>query len=166
MEETMRLEAFWPYRVMHLAEVLDRAFLSLCGPEDELSWSEWQVLWCLGQSSPGTAKAIALRCGLSKTKISRAVRVLEDKRYLTRKRDRTDRRFELLSLTEAGAARFGRLEGQAQLFQRWLERNVNIAYLSSLDSGLRGFEDLIETGHLDKVSVSAGALSHDLLPGV
>jgi DNA-binding MarR family transcriptional regulator len=76
------------------------------------------------------------------------VKVLEDKGYLLRKKDRTDRRFELLSLTPRGQIRFERLASEASAFQRWLERSVNIAYLSSLDSGLVGLEDLISTGHL------------------
>lgn len=76
------------------------------------------------------------------------MKVLEDKGYLIRKKDRSDRRFELLSLTQKGQHRFERLADEAGAFQQWLERSVNIAYLSSLDSGLIGLEDLISTGHL------------------
>ena len=54
----------------------------------------------------------------------------------------------MLSLTPKGRQRFERLAHDASAFQRWLERSVNIAYLSSLDSGLVGLEDLISTGHL------------------
>ncbi len=148
MQDRLRMEAFMPFRLLRVAESVDHGFMHFCGPEDELSWSEWQVLWSLGERSPTTAKAISGYAGLSKTKISRAVKVLEDKGYLIRKKDRLDRRFELLSLTQKGQSRFERLAGEAQAFQRWLERSVNIAYLSSLDSGLVGLEDLISTGHL------------------
>lgn len=148
MQDRLRMEAFMPFRLLRVAESVDHGFMHFCGPEDELSWSEWQVLWSLGERSPTTAKAISGYAGLSKTKISRAVKVLEDKDYLVRKKDRLDRRFELLSLTQKGQLRFERLAGEAQAFQRWLERSVNIAYLSSLDSGLVGLEDLISTGHL------------------
>ncbi|SIR05679.1 DNA-binding transcriptional regulator, MarR family [Rhizobium sp. RU33A] len=137
-----------PFRLLRVAESVDHGFMQFCGPEDELSWSEWQVLWSLGERTPTTAKAISSHSGLSKTKISRAVKVLEDKGYLIRKKDRSDRRFELLSLTHKGQHRFERLADEAGAFQQWLERSVNIAYLSSLDSGLIGLEDLISTGHL------------------
>lgn len=137
-----------PFRLLRVAESVDNGFMQFCGPVDELSWSEWQVLWSLGERSPITAKAISGHSGLSKTKISRAVKVLEDKGYLVRRKDRLDRRFELLSLTTKGQQRFERLASEAGAYQRWLERNVNIAYLSSLDSGLVGLEDLISTGHL------------------
>lgn len=137
-----------PFRLLRVAESVDNGFMQFCGPEEELSWSEWQVLWSLGERTPTTAKAISAHAGLSKTKISRAVKVLEDKGYLVRRKDRTDRRFELLSLTPRGQQRFERLAGEAGAFQRWLERSVNIAYLASLDSGLGGLEDLISTGHL------------------
>lgn len=148
MQDRLRMETFMPFRLLRVAESVDNGFMQFCGPEDELSWSEWQVLWSLGERTPTTAKAISGHAGLSKTKISRAVKVLEDKGYLIRKKDRLDRRFELLSLTQKGQQRFERLASEASAFQRWLERNVNIAYLSSLDSGLVGLEDLISTGHL------------------
>lgn len=148
MQDRLRMEAFLPYRLIRVADRFDMAFSHYCGPEDELSWSEWQVLWSLGEQSPITAKAISMHSGLSKTKISRAVKVLEDRGYLLRKRDRVDRRFELLSLTEEGLARFDRLERCAHAFQRWLEQSVNIAYLSSLDSGLAGLEQLAAAGLL------------------
>lgn len=148
MQERLRMEAFMPFRLLRVAESVDNGFTQFCGPEDELSWSEWQVLWSLGERSPTTAKAISGHSGLSKTKISRAVKVLEDKGYLVRRKDRSDRRFELLSLTLDGQQRFERLAREAGAFQRWLERSVNIAYLSSLDSGLVGLEDLISIGHL------------------
>lgn len=148
MQDRLRMEAFLPYRLIRAADRFDTAFSDYCGPEDELSWSEWQVLWALGESSPITAKAISMHSGLSKTKISRAVKVLEDRGYVLRKRDRVDRRFELLSLTDEGLQRFDRLERRAHAFQHWLEQNVNIAYLSSLDSGLAGLEQLASAGHL------------------
>ncbi|MDH4440890.1 MAG: MarR family transcriptional regulator [Rhizobium sp.] len=153
------MEAFLPYRLIRVAERFDTAFAHFCGPDDELSWSEWQVLWSLGESSPITAKAISLHSGLSKTKISRAVKVLEDRGYVLRKRDRADRRFELLSLTDAGLERFDRLERCAHAFQRWLEQTVNIAYLSSLDSGLAGVEHLAAAGHL---RIAAAAVEETL----
>ncbi|WP_246780574.1 MarR family winged helix-turn-helix transcriptional regulator [Rhizobium sp. AQ_MP] len=148
MQDRLRMETFIPFRLLRVAESVDHGFMQFCGPEDELSWSEWQVLWSLGEHTPTTAKAISSHSGLSKTKISRAVKVLEDKGYLIRKKDRLDRRFELLTLTQKGQLRFERLAKEASAFQRWLERSVNIAYLASLDSGLGGLEDLISTGHL------------------
>ncbi|RKE84276.1 MarR family transcriptional regulator [Rhizobium sp. AG855] len=146
MQDRLRLDSFLPYRLIRVAERFDTAFTQYCGPDDELSWSEWQVLWSLGEQSPITAKSISLQSGLSKTKISRAVKVLEDRGYVLRKRDRADRRFELLSLSDEGLQRFDRLERSAQAFQGWLEQSVNIAYLSSLDSGLVGLEHMAAAG--------------------
>lgn len=161
MQETLRLEEFWPYRLMRMAEILDRAFSALCGPHDELSFSEWQVLWCLAEASPGTAKSIALRCGMSKTKISRAVKVLEDRGYITRRRDRSDRRFELLALTAEGFSRFARLEEKAQRFQTIIETHVAPGDLTSLHRGLHGVEDMLASGPFDQRVDRVGDLHSD-----
>lgn len=129
--------------------------MRFCGPEDELSWSEWQVLWSLGEAVTTTAKAICGQSGLSKTKISRAVKVLEDRTYLERKRDSHDRRFEILSLTPAGQARFAIFKRRAGAFQRWLEATIDLPYLSALDAGLGGLEDLMAAGHFRQLPAMA-----------
>ncbi len=60
-----------------------------------------------------TAKEIGERARMHKTKISRAVAKLEQRRYLKRTRDEADRRAEWLTLTPAGQAVYRDLRGVA-----------------------------------------------------
>ncbi|WP_371255996.1 MarR family winged helix-turn-helix transcriptional regulator [Ruegeria sp. 6PALISEP08] len=64
--------------------------------------TEWRVLFHLGLFGEMTAKDIGERAKMHKTKISRAVAKLEQRRYLKRTRDEADRRAEWLALTPAG----------------------------------------------------------------
>ncbi|CAH0341326.1 hypothetical protein RHI9324_03018 [Rhizobium sp. CECT 9324] len=155
MHDSFSMESFLPYRLIRATERLDTVFMQYCGPEDELSWSEWQVLWSLGEAVTTTAKAICGQSGLSKTKISRAVKVLDERGYLERKRDAHDRRFELLSLTPAGSVRFAAFRQRASEFQHRLEAIVDMPYLSALDTGLGGLEDLMAAGHFRQISAMA-----------
>jgi DNA-binding MarR family transcriptional regulator len=68
--------------------------------------TEWRVLFHLGIYGEMTAKEIGTRARMHKTKISRAVQKLEERRFLTRVRDTADRRSERLSLTAAGRAAY------------------------------------------------------------
>jgi DNA-binding MarR family transcriptional regulator len=68
--------------------------------------TEWRVLFHLGIYGEMTAKEIGQRAKLHKTKISRAVQKLVDRRFLTRKPDEQDRRAEQLALTPAGQAAY------------------------------------------------------------
>ena len=64
--------------------------------------TEWRVLFHLGFYGEMTAKEICDRGRLHKTKVSRAVAKLEERRFLTRKEVENDRRQAQLSLTKQG----------------------------------------------------------------
>ncbi|WP_446720123.1 MarR family transcriptional regulator, partial [Leisingera sp. ANG-S] len=53
--------------------------------------TEWRVLFHLGNYGQMTAKEIGSRAKIHKTKISRAVAKLSEKRFVTRTRDENDR---------------------------------------------------------------------------
>ncbi len=64
----------------------------------------------LGVYGPLTAKDICDRAKMHKTKISRAVQKLADRRYLKRAPSELDRRSEILMLTERGQEVYRRIE--------------------------------------------------------
>jgi DNA-binding MarR family transcriptional regulator len=64
--------------------------------------TEWRVLFHLGRYGAMTATVICERASLHKTKVSRAVHALEQKRFLIRTPKENDRRHETLSLTRKG----------------------------------------------------------------
>lgn len=82
--------------------------------------TEWRVIFHLGRYGELTAKDICDRARLHKTKVSRAVRALEQKRYLTRKSNDDDRRREWLSLTLGGTRVFRDLVREAERFDSHL----------------------------------------------
>ncbi len=142
------IERFLPYRLNRIAETFSGNFARYCSQTYELSWSEWQVLWALGEDLHTTAKAISAHSGLGKTKVSRAIKVLEDRNWLERTVDPADRRFELLRLTPEGRGNYLELRGLADRYQRWLESKLDLPYRNALDEGLLGMEDAIAGGLL------------------
>jgi len=99
---SQELLEFLPYRLFQAAEVTSRAFQKIYKDRYGMLRTEWRVLFHLGNSGSQTAKEIGQRASLHKTKVSRAVKALEAKRYLKREPVETDRRSEVLSLTKAG----------------------------------------------------------------
>lgn len=142
------IERFLPYRLNRLAETFSGNFSRYCSQTYELSWSEWQVLWALGEELHTTAKAISAHSGLGKTKVSRAVKALEDRHWLERSPDFNDRRFERLRLTPEGRRNYEELRQLAGHYQRWLETTLDLPYRNALDEGLLGMEDAIAGGLL------------------
>lgn len=96
------LEAFLPYRLVQAAEAVSLEFYRLYRSRYAMTRPEWRVMAHLGQYGALTARDICDRAQLHKTKVSRAVFSLEQRKWLKRGRDEGDRRFEWLELTGAG----------------------------------------------------------------
>ena len=86
--------------------------------------TEWRVMFHLGNTGDQTDKQICTRASLHKTKVSRAVKALENKRLLKRDTLNTDRRSELLCLTKQGKAVFADLTQVATDFDQRLEQSL------------------------------------------
>jgi DNA-binding MarR family transcriptional regulator len=98
----LRLEDFFPYRLNRIAVGVSRRFQAVYSKQFGLTIPSWRVLATIAQFGSITAKEIGLHSDMHKTKVSRAVRDLEQRRWLTRVTKPLDRREELLSLTAAG----------------------------------------------------------------
>src|SRR5262249_38676515 len=65
---------------------------------------EWRVLVTLGENGGMTGKAVGAHTHMHKTKVSRAVAQLEQRKFLSRRANRADLRESFLSPTPAGGA--------------------------------------------------------------
>ncbi|WP_038368465.1 MarR family winged helix-turn-helix transcriptional regulator [Bosea sp. UNC402CLCol] len=114
---TLALESFLPYRLNRLASVVSLKFRAVYGPHHDLTVPEWRVLATLAQFGTMTAKAIGAHSAMHKTKVSRAVRALEERRWLVRSRSELDRREEGLTLTAAGLRSYAEIVPRALAFE-------------------------------------------------
>jgi len=96
------LQGFLPYLLNQAAEESSLAFQQIYKSRYGMLRTEWRVLFHLGIYGRMTAREIGQRSKMHKTKISRAVAKLAQRRFLTRERDENDRRLEYLELTTAG----------------------------------------------------------------
>jgi DNA-binding MarR family transcriptional regulator len=114
----LQLEQFLPYRLNRIASAVSQDFRSVYGPHHDLTIPEWRVLATLGQFEEIGAKAIGQHSSMHKTKVSRAVRALEERRWLKRRESEEDRREEILSLTALGQKTYREIVPKALAFER------------------------------------------------
>ena len=114
----LQLEAFLPYRLNRIGAAVSQDFRSVYGPHHDLTIPEWRVLATLGQFEQMSAKAIGQHSAMHKTKVSRAVRALEERRWLKRSVSTADRREEILSLTALGRKAYQQIVPKALAFER------------------------------------------------
>jgi DNA-binding MarR family transcriptional regulator len=111
----IRLEDFLPHQLNVLSSLVSQALTRVYGTYG-IGIPEWRVLVSLGQFGVMTGKAIGARTHMHKTKVSRAVAQLEQRKYLTRRANRDDLREAFLSLTPAGRTVYEELAPRARAF--------------------------------------------------
>jgi len=111
------LSEFLPYLLFRAAEQTSRDFQNRYRSRYGMLRTEWRVLFHLGMGMQ-TAKQICDFAGLHKTKVSRAVQALEDKRFLNRTQNPNDRRSENLELTKQGQSALAELTEDASVFAK------------------------------------------------
>ena len=110
------LKDFLPYLLAQAAEKTGVEFQYFYKTKYGMLRTEWRVLFHLGRYGDMTAKDICDRARLHKTKVSRAVSALQEKRFLTRATQEKDRRHETLCLTRSGQRAYTDLSNAAQRF--------------------------------------------------
>ena len=116
--EDFDLRDFMPYLLNQAAEAMSRDLEVIYRGRYGMLRTEWRVVFHLGRYGALTAKDICDRARIHKTKVSRAVRALETKRYLKREQLADDRRHERLSLTTNGQRVFEDLVKEARHYDK------------------------------------------------
>ena len=102
----LKLEEFLPYRLNVVASLVSQALSRIYAERYGIGVPEWRVLVTLGQFGMMTGKAIGQHSPMHKTKVSRAVALLEKRKLLTRRANRADLREAFLALTPTGRAMY------------------------------------------------------------
>ena len=118
------LLTFLPYLLNQAAEAASLEFQQVYKDRYGMLRTEWRVLFHLGIFGRMTASEIGVRAKMHKTKISRAVSRLEKRRFLSRTRDKDDRRVEWLSLTPTGQAAYKDLRRVAETYDEALAEQL------------------------------------------
>jgi DNA-binding MarR family transcriptional regulator len=116
----LKLEEFLPYQLNVVASLVSQALSRVYARRYRIGVPEWRVLVTLGQYGVMTGKAIGAHSHMHKTKVSRAVALLEKRKLLARRSNRADMRESFLSLTGTGRAMYEEVAPHALDFARRL----------------------------------------------
>jgi DNA-binding MarR family transcriptional regulator len=136
-EAALRLEAFLPYKLNVCSNQVSQALSRIYADRYKIGVPEWRVLVTLGEFGMMTAKAIGIHSCMHKTKVSRAVALLERRKLVARRANRADLRESFLSLTPAGRDIYNELAPIALDFAEQLLAVVDPADRAALDRALK-----------------------------
>lgn len=131
------VQDFLPFLLNRAAEDSSLDFQTLYKGRYGMLRTEWRVLFHLGMYDRMTAREISTRAKIHKTKISRAVAKLAERRWVSRSRDEADRRSEHLELTSAGRAVYDDLREQAKAYDAKLTAQFSASEVALLRWMLR-----------------------------
>ncbi len=133
----LKLEQFLPYQLNVVASLTSQALSRVYARRYSIGVPEWRVLVTLGQYETMTAKQIGAHTHMHKTKVSRAVALLDKRRLLARRANREDMREAFLSLTPAGRAMYEEVAPHALDFARRLTEILSPSDREVFDRVLR-----------------------------
>ena len=136
-DDPFEITDFLPYLLNRAAEESSLGFQAHYRERHGMLRTEWRVLFHLGRYGALTAREICDRARIHKTKVSRAVAALEDKRFLSRTEDAADRRREPLVLTRAGVRVYAELAEEARRYDARLAERFSAAEMRTLRECLR-----------------------------
>lgn len=145
-----KLETFLPYRLNQAAERVSQRFAAQYRARYRMTRPEWRALAALGSYGSMTATEIGANSSMHKTKVSRAVQALEEKRWLKRREDVEDRRVEHLELTQAGKRIYGEMVTLARSYEEELVRLLGASGVKQLEAGLGAIERRLPLGALGR----------------
>lgn len=137
------LENFLPYRLHRIAGVVSNRARDIYRRKHKLTVPEWRVLATLGQFGLLTANDIGRHSAMHKTKVSRAVAALEERRWLVRETNEADRREAFLKLTKQGRRTYEEIVPDLIGFEDRLQEELGAAAAEQLLSALARLEAVL-----------------------
>lgn len=133
--DDFELEHFLPYRLSQLSNTVSQGIAQFYQQQHELTVPEWRVMVVLGRYPGLTASQICERTVMDKVTVSRAVKLLLDKKYLQRITDESDRRRRPLRVSpDRGKKVLDEVIPFALGYQHALLRSLSVEDLSAFES--------------------------------
>jgi DNA-binding MarR family transcriptional regulator len=133
----LKLEEFLPHRLNVLSSLVSQALTRVYGRRYGIGIPEWRVLVTLGEYGVMTGKAVGAHTHMHKTKVSRAVAQLEDRKLVARRANRADLREAFLSLTPMGRSVYEEAAPIALEFTQRLSEVVSPADRPAFDRAIK-----------------------------
>ena len=137
----LKLEEFLPYRLNVVASLSSHALSRVYAKSYSIGTPEWRVLVTLGQFGAMTGKAVGAHSHMHKTKVSRAVALLEKRKLVSRRINNADLRESFLSLTPAGRAAYEELAPVAIDFAKRLTEVIDPADRAAFERALEALTE-------------------------
>jgi DNA-binding MarR family transcriptional regulator len=131
--DTLRLEQFLPYRLTVVATTVSEGLARVYSQRFQLDIPGWRVIATLGQFGESTATYVGQHSHMHKTKVSRAVAELMNRKLLEKMANPKDKREAILKLSAAGRQMYEQIVPLAQAYETQLLARLDATDSAKLD---------------------------------
>jgi DNA-binding MarR family transcriptional regulator len=118
--KALLLNQFIPYLLVNLAKRVSDSCASIYETDFDVTIPEWRILARLAENDRQNSRELAAVTFMDKSKVSRAVKLLDEKGYLLKVKDVADQRVTYLSLSETGRELYERIAPEALAWESQL----------------------------------------------
>lgn len=136
---TVMLNQFIPYRMVNLAKRISDSCSDIYMDDFDVTVPEWRILARLAEHDRQNARDIGEVTFMDKSKVSRAVKLLDSKGYLVKAKDPNDNRVTYLSLSDTGRQLYNDIAPRAL---DWESRLISALDISEYRDLMRILEKL------------------------
>jgi DNA-binding MarR family transcriptional regulator len=137
MASTLLLDSFLPYKLVNLANDMSLALSKIYKEQFDITVPEWRTLAQLAEQDGLSAKQIGKLTSMDKSKVSRAVKMLEAKALLIKSPDHKDNRSTQVSLTAQGQILYRQITPHALAWEKGIINSIHSSeykdFMSILD---------------------------------
>ena len=133
-----------PYRLVNLAKKVSDSCSLIYRERFGLSVAEWRVLARLAEHRSLRAKDLGEITFMDKSRVSRALKQLEQNGYIDRLANEEDNRASDVALTAAGRALYRQIAPEALAWEKTFLSALDVAEYRELISVLNNLEDQLE----------------------
>lgn len=143
----IKLDSFWPYHAVVLADLVTRHTHSLVKAEANLNISQWRVLAAVADKPGRTAAEVTNITPMDKTIVSRAVSSLIEAGLIKKTRTKTDKRRLSLETTSIGQEAYEKIASRLNdtLITTLIDGNEDAEFIKAIQKFSRKMKHISPT---------------------
>ena len=140
----MELNKFLPYQLSVLSNKISAGIAKYYREQHGISIAQWRVLALLSDKSNQTAKELTQKSQMDKVRISRTMKILEDKNLISQQRCKIDKRARRYQLTKAGLLLITTVKPKALSFEKQLLETFNKSQIQELQNYISALDKQVD----------------------
>ena len=140
----MELNKFLPYQLSVLSNKVSAGIAKYYRQQYNISVSQWRVLALLSDKGNQTAKELTIKSQMDKVRVSRTMKSLEERNFISQQACQKDKRARRYKLTKEGGALINQVKPKAIAFEKRLLETLSANQIDELQNCLQALNSQVD----------------------